>query len=173
MPSTLVLGGARSGKSRHAERLADTWLKSNANGSRVYIATAQVFDDEMGERVVLHQQQRGDNWLTVEEPFDLYQTLQTYAQTDTFVLIDCITLWLTNLMLNDKDYEADVEHLCALLPKLPGTVALVSNEVGLGIVPENKLARQFRDAAGIANQKLAEACDDVVFVAAGLSLKMK
>lgn len=166
--SILVLGGARSGKSRHAERLAgESGLK------RVYVATAQTFDDEMVERVRLHQERRGQGWETVEEPIKLLATLENFSSPAHFVLVDCVTLWVTNLLLAEADVEAEVEALCERLPSLAGTVCFVSNEVGLGIVPDNALARRFRDLAGLANQRLAATCDTVTFVAAGLPLKLK
>ncbi len=166
--SILILGGARSGKSRLAERLAaESGLK------RVYVATAQAFDDEMVERVRLHQERRGQGWETHEEPLKLLTALEKVASPAHFVLVDCVTLWLTNLLLAEADVEAEVEALCDRLPALAGTVCLVSNEVGLGIVPDNALARRFRDLAGLANQRLAAVCDTVTFVAAGLPLQLK
>jgi adenosylcobinamide kinase/adenosylcobinamide-phosphate guanylyltransferase len=166
--SILVLGGARSGKSRHAEMLA-----AGSGLRRVYVATAQAFDDEMVERVRLHRERRGQGWESLEEPLKLLQALEKAASPAHFVLVDCVTLWVTNLMLADADVEAEVEALCAAVPSLAGTVCFVSNEVGLGIVPDNALARRFRDLAGIANQRLAAVCDRVTFIAAGLPLQLK
>ncbi len=181
MTVTLVLGGARSGKSSYAESLA--------HGRKVYIATAQAFDDELRERIAKHQEQRGDGWETVEAPLDLANTLnslspssrrkpgpmaETSANTkvDT-VLIDCITVWLGNLMHHGKDIRAEVAALCDALKSTTADIVIVSNEVGLSIVPENPMARKFRDEQGLANQRLAEVADHVVFVAAGLPLKLK
>jgi len=164
----LVLGGARSGKSRHAEQLV------TATGlARVYIATAEARDDEMTERVRLHRSRRGEGWRTVEEPLALAARLEREASPAHAVLVDCLTLWISNLMFSAAEIEAEVEALAAKLPALPGTVCVVSNEVGLGIVPDNALARRFRDLAGLANQRLAQACGEVVFVAAGLPLRLK
>lgn len=164
----LVLGGARSGKSRHAEQLvAATGL------ARVYIATAETRDDEMAERVRLHRSRRGEGWRTVEEPLALAACLERETSPAHAVLVDCLTLWISNLMFAQADVEAQIEALAATLPALPGTVCVVSNEVGLGIVPDNALARRFRDLAGLANQRLAQACGEVVFVAAGLPLRLK
>jgi len=162
---TLVLGGARSGKSRYAEGLSATY------GPKTYIATAQPLDDEMRQRIADHQARRGEGWVTVEAPRDLAGALD--AVTAGFVLVDCVTLWLSNLLLQDRDLAAEVEALCRVLERIPARVVLVSNEVGLGIVPDNAMARRFRDAQGLANQRLAVVADEVVFVAAGLPLTLK
>jgi adenosylcobinamide kinase/adenosylcobinamide-phosphate guanylyltransferase len=164
----LVLGGARSGKSAHAEALG-----AAHGGPLTYIATAQALDAEMRERIACHRARRGGSWQTLEAPVDLEAALAAAAGPGRFVLVDCITLWLSNLMLAHADAEDAVECLCAALCDLAGTIVLVSNEVGLGIVPDNALARRFRDVAGRANQRLAQACDEVVFVAAGLALTLK
>ena len=164
--SVLVLGGARSGKSRYAEGLAD-----DIAGDRLYIATARPGDEEMAARIAAHRQRRGPGWTTLEAPLALAEAL---AGADApFVLIDCITLWISNLLLADIDIAPRVEALAEALRARQGTVAVVSNEVGLGIVPDNALARRFRDAAGLANQRLAQACDEVVLLTAGLPLKLK
>lgn len=163
---TLVLGGARSGKSRYAEGLA-----SRVIGSKTYIATAEAFDGEMRERIARHQAGRGaDGWTTVEAPLDVVGALQ---RAEGFVLLDCVTVWIGNLMHHGHDVGAAVTELCAAVAGRVGETVLVSNEVGLSIVPENALARRFRDEQGRANQRLAEAADQVVFVAAGLPLKLK
>ncbi len=166
--TVLVLGGARSGKSTYAESLGQDWT-----GPRVYIATAQAFDDEMAARIKTHRDRRGDNWTTIETIFDLPGTLRDAAANNTFVLIDCLTLWLTNLMLADKDCDQAVDALLDALQSTPGTIVLVSNEVGSGIVPENALARRFRDLAGITNQRVARAADEVILVTAGLPMTLK
>ena len=162
----LVLGGARSGKSRHAEGLAD-----GVAGDRLYIATAQPGDEEMAARIAAHRQRRGAGWTTLEAPIALAEALEGAAAP--FVLIDCITLWISNLLLAEFEIAPRVEALAEALRARQGTVAVVSNEVGLGIVPDNALARRFRDEAGHANQRLAKACDEVVFLAAGLPLRLK
>jgi adenosylcobinamide kinase / adenosylcobinamide-phosphate guanylyltransferase len=162
----LVLGGARSGKSRYAEGLADAIA-----GDRLYIATAQAGDEEMAARIAAHRQRRGGNWTTLEAPIDLAEALE--AADAPFVLIDCITLWISNLLLADIAIAPRVAALAGALEARQGTVAVVSNEVGLGIVPDNALARRFRDEAGLANQRLAQACDEVVLLTAGLPLKLK
>ena len=161
---TLVLGGARSGKSRHAEGLAATYAE------KTYIATAEAFDDEMRERIARHQTQRGEGWTTLEAPLDLAGEL---AAASGFVLVDCITVWLGNLMHHERDVPAELDRLIGVLDRVEARVVLVSNEVGLSIVPENAMARRFRDLQGIANQRLAEAADEVIFVAAGLPLTLK
>lgn len=162
----LVLGGARSGKSRHAEGLAE-----GIAGDRLYIATARPGDEEMAARIATHRRRRGPGWTTLETPIALPEALA--GANAPFVLVDCITLWISNLLLADIDIAPRVEALAEALVARPGTVAVVSNEVGLGIVPDNALARRFRDEAGLTNQRLAQACDEVVFLAAGLPLKLK
>lgn len=164
----LVLGGARSGKSRYAELLAEGW-----DGPLYFIATAQAHDEEMAERIREHQMRRGEAWTTVGAMLDLATPLREIAQEKSFILIDCLTLWLTNVLLAENDSEAAIAELLAALDEAPGKIVLVSNEVGLGIVPENALARRFRDVAGEANRRVAEICDEVVFLAAGLPMTLK
>ncbi len=165
MPVTLVLGGARSGKSALAERLTLA-----AGGPPVYVATAEAWDDEMRARIALHRAQRdGQGWRTIEAPISMPQAL---GETSGPVLVDCLTLWLTNLMLGEHDIEAATTALLAALDR-PALTVLVANEVGLGIVPDNALARRFRDAAGRLNQTIAARADTVVFTAAGLPLVLK
>ena len=162
---TLVLGGARSGKSRFAENLA-----RQHGGPRSYIATAEAFDDEMRHRIAKHREQRaGDGWVTIESTLDPASVLPR----DGLVLLDCVTVWLGNLMHHGRDLRAEVAKLCAALEACPAEVILVSNEVGLSIVPENAMARRFRDEQGLANQALAAIADNVYFIAAGLPLKLK
>ncbi len=163
MPSvSLVLGGTRSGKSAYAESLF--------SGEAVYIATAEIGDPEMGERVARHRARRGGNWTTIEAPLELAHAM--LAQ-DKPMLVDCLTLWLSNLMLAERDLEKESQKLLAALKQLTAPVVFVSNEVGLGIVPDNALARSFRDQAGLLNQRIAKAANRVVFVAAGLPLVLK
>ena len=166
--SVLVLGGARSGKSRYAE---DRTVR--AGGEKIYIATAEALDTEMSDRIRLHRERRGAEWRTFEVPIDLARALEAHAGPGRAVLVDCVTLWLSNLMAAGGDVAREVGRLADVLPSLAGTVVLVSNEVGMGIVPENALARAYRDEAGLANQMLAAVCDEVVFVAAGLPMKLK
>ncbi|MDR6632867.1 adenosylcobinamide kinase/adenosylcobinamide-phosphate guanylyltransferase [Phyllobacterium sp. 1468] len=166
--ATFVLGGARSGKSAFAEGLIE------ASGmDAVYLATGRAWDVEMSERIAQHKQRRGGSWTTIEEPLDLVDVLQRECVGNRAVLVDCLTLWLTNLMMSEKDIETETARLVAALKKLKGAVVLVSNEVGLGIVPENRMARDFRDHAGRLHQAVAGAAAQVYFVAAGLPLKMK
>ena len=170
--SMLVLGGARSGKSRFAERVA------LATGlTPVYVATAQAFDDEMAERIAQHKADRGPGWRTVDAPRDLAETIGRETAPDHIVLVDCLTLWLTNVMLADEtDHVAPRragDDLVASIAAARGPLVLVSNETGLGIVPENALARRFRDAQGRLNQAVAEQVAQVVFLAAGLPLVLK
>ncbi|WGT51422.1 bifunctional adenosylcobinamide kinase/adenosylcobinamide-phosphate guanylyltransferase [Thioclava nitratireducens] len=162
----LITGGARSGKST----LAEAATRSLGNHAH-YIATAQAFDDEMKARISTHRARRTEVWKTHEAPLELAATLR--ATDDAPRLVDCLTLWLSNLILADHDWEAETRDLLALLPTLAHPVVFVSNEVGMGIVPENGLARAFRDAAGLLNQRIAAAADEVTLAVAGLPLKVK
>lgn len=166
--STLVLGGARSGKSAFAERLClDSGLEP------VYVATAEARDAEMQARIAAHRARRGSGWRTIEAPRALGAVLEVEAAPGRIVLVDCLTLWLSNLIEAGDDLEPASATLADLLPRLDGPVVLVANEVGLGIVPDNALARRFRDAAGRLNQRVAASCTHVVFIAAGLPLMLK
>jgi adenosylcobinamide kinase / adenosylcobinamide-phosphate guanylyltransferase len=165
---TLILGGARSGKSRHAERLV---LASSL--APVYVATAQALDAEMAARIAQHRARRGASWRTVEEPLDLPSVLRTECDLGRAVLVDCLTLWLTNLMVAKRSVSAEMARLVEILPALPGTLVLVSNEVGLGVVPRDAMARAFIDHAGWLHQSIAERAHVVVFMAAGLPLHLK
>lgn len=167
---TLILGGARSGKSALAERLA---IESARDV--VYIATSQPGDDEMATRIAHHRARRPAHWDCIEEPLALAHTLRLHARADRVLLVDCLTLWLSNL-LGDADptrFIAERDALMRMLPGLPGNVLLVSNEVGLGIVPMGELTRRFVDEAGRLHQALAAQCERVLFVAAGLPLTLK
>jgi len=166
--TTFVLGGARSGKSSYAEKLVE-----GSGLQPIYFATGRAFDTEMENRISIHRNSRGDEWQTVEEPLDLVGALQKHAGHDRFVLVDCLTLWITNLMMAEQNIAAETETLVAALPQLSGQVVFVSNEVGLSIVPENRMAREFRDHAGFLHQAVASVADEVYFIAAGLPLKMK
>ena len=166
--SLLVLGGARSGKSGYAQRLAE------ASGlAPLFVATAQAWDGEMRERIRLHVAARGVTWTTREAFHDLAASLIEAARPGHVVLVDCLTLWLSNLMLRGDDCEAAGVALAALVPRLAGPAIFVSNEVGAGIVPETQLGRRFRDAQGRLNQAMAAACDAVVLVTAGLPRQLK
>ena len=171
-----ITGGARSGKSSFAEQTADAYC-----APLCYLATAQSLDDEMGQRILQHQQRRGDAWHTIEEPLQLAQALTENDGAFNVILIDCLTLWLSNLlMLHEYLGEKaggrileDVLHLAETLRGMTTPVIIVSNEVGMGIVPENRLARIFRDLAGQANQIIAAAADEAWLVACGIPLKLK
>lgn len=164
---SLVIGGARSGKSRLAEGLV------TATGRpRVYIATAEAWDDEMRARIDQHRQDRGPDWQTLDAPQDLAGAL-AQVPAGAAVLIDCATLWLTNRMLAEADLQADTVALLAALAACPAPVVIVTNELGWSIVPENALARRFRDAQGRLNQRLAEQAELVVAVIAGLPMVLK
>ncbi|KRA15020.1 bifunctional adenosylcobinamide kinase/adenosylcobinamide-phosphate guanylyltransferase [Lysobacter sp. Root604] len=167
---TLILGGARSGKSALAERLAAR------EADVVYIATAQARDGEMAARVAHHRERRPAHWRTVEEPLALAEALREYAREGRCVLVDCLTLWLSNLLDEAQTadrYERERDALLHNLPTLPGEIVLVSNEVGLGVVPLGELTRRFVDEAGRLHQHLGTRCERVLFVAAGLPLALK
>ncbi|NGO50381.1 bifunctional adenosylcobinamide kinase/adenosylcobinamide-phosphate guanylyltransferase [Mesorhizobium camelthorni] len=164
---TLLLGGARSGKSAHAERLVTA-----APAPWTYIATAQAYDDEMTERIALHRARRGDGWQAIDAPLDLIEAIAGVPDGRP-LLIDCLTLWLSNHLLADHDVEAESEKLVEILAKPRGNWVVVANEVGLGIVPDNALARKFRDAAGRLNQRIAAKAGRVLFMVAGLPLQVK
>jgi adenosylcobinamide kinase / adenosylcobinamide-phosphate guanylyltransferase len=163
-----ILGGARSGKTRLAlERAERSTLQ------KVYVATAAAWDGEMRERIALHKAERDQSWTTLEETQALAELIQTEARPDRVLLIDCLTLWLTNVMLADKDCAAESKRMSDAVQTAKGPLILVSNEVGLGIVPDNALARRFRDEQGQLNQAMARICKEVIFVAAGLPLTLK
>ena len=168
-PLILVLGGARSGKSRYAEARTRSFCASAKHA--IYVATAQAHDREMATRIALHKKQRGKKlWRTLEAPLDLAEILAAQTQP---TLVDCLTLWLTNLMLAERPIAAATKELCRTLAKRQAPIVLVANEVGLGIVPDNKMARDFRDHAGRLHQAIGAIATDVVFVAAGLPLALK
>ena len=169
MEHMLVLGGARSGKSRFAE------AEAMASGlAKVYVATASARDEEMRARIARHRADRADaGWRTLEEPHALAEVLARESTPDRVLLVDCLTLWLSNVMLGNHDPATACDRLAALMPDLAGPVILVSNEVGSGIVPDNALGRAFRDAQGRLNQRMAAACGRVVLVVAGLPLWLK
>lgn len=167
--TTLVLGGARSGKSGFAEGLVE-----GSGLSMHYVATGRAFDEEMCDRIAHHQAARqGKGWTTHEEPLDLVGLLARIDVKERAILVDCLTLWITNLMMEGRDMAAEFSALAAFLPTARARLVFVSNEVGLGIVPENRMAREFRDHAGRLHQIVAEKSAEVYFVAAGLPLKMK
>ena len=170
--SLFVLGGARSGKSRHAQALAEAAAASNG-GRLVYIATAQAFDAEMHERIVRHQADRDERWQTIGAPLELADALTAADGEDRVMLVDCLTLWMSNLLLADRDMAAHTNQLVDTIALLAGRIILVSNEVGLGIVPDNALARRFRDAAGLLHQRIAAQVDSVDMVMAGLAQRWK
>ncbi len=173
LPRTaLVLGGARSGKSRFAEQMIEDALGDRYSGA-TYVATAEPRDAEMAERIARHRARRSGRWQTVEEYMAVPAAIRQHANPHKPVLVDCLTLWLSNLLLAEQDTALETTRLVTELTRATGPVVVVSNEVGLGIVPENPLARRFRDAAGRLNQAVAAVCDHVVLVAAGLPLVMK
>jgi len=162
------LGGARSGKSRYALNRAEA-----LPGELLFVATAQALDNEMDSRIARHREERGPRWRTIEEPVDLAAVVRADARADRVLLIDCLTLWASNLMFADRDIDTATGALVAALSEAQGPVILVANEVGLGIVPDNALARRFRDVAGIVNQAVAACVDEAVFMAAGMPMRLK
>jgi adenosylcobinamide kinase/adenosylcobinamide-phosphate guanylyltransferase len=165
--SVFILGGARSGKSRYALQLAE-----RAAPSRLFIATAAPGDEEMAARIERHRAERGEGWTTLEAPRDLIGAL-AQARQGRVALVDCLTLWLANLVFAGDDVAAEVARLCDAVSSCAGPVVFVSNEVGLGIVPETPLGREFRDWQGQLNQGMAAACDAVLLIAAGLPIALK
>jgi adenosylcobinamide kinase/adenosylcobinamide-phosphate guanylyltransferase len=162
--ASLVLGGARSGKSARALALA-------TDAPRIFVATAEALDDEMADRIALHKAERGGDWGLIEAPLDIAGPIAE-AHTGTLV-VDCLTLWLSNLMHHGRDIEAETDALVAAIGETGARVIFVSNEVGLAIAPENALARRFRDAQGRLNQRIAATVDHVEFIAAGLPMVLK
>jgi adenosylcobinamide kinase/adenosylcobinamide-phosphate guanylyltransferase len=172
-PVSLVLGGARSGKSTHAEKLATGSLHGAPPQPAVYIATAQAGDVEMATRIMAHRARRGAGWTTIEEPLKLAEALEAAAAHGRPVLVDCLTLWLSNLMQSGADLDEAADDVVRALEGYAVPVVFVSNEVGLGIVPDTPLGRAFRDAQGRLNMRMADRADRVVLMAAGLPLIMK
>jgi adenosylcobinamide kinase/adenosylcobinamide-phosphate guanylyltransferase len=166
--SLLVLGGARSGKSRYAQTRAEAF-----DLELVFIATAQAFDDEMRDRIVRHRVDRGPRWRTVEEPIDLVEAIVANSNPRALVLVDCLTLWTSNMMLGHHDLTKCCQKLSNVIATATGPLIFVSNETGLGIVPDNALARQFRDHAGWINQVVAAAVSEVVMTIAGIPLLVR
>lgn len=174
MPVHLILGGARSGKSAYAEQIA-----INRKQVVTYIATAQVYDDEFAKRIKHHKARRPADWQIIETPFELAKTLTTHTNENTCVIVDCLTLWLAQCICPDCEspdtvsWEKECTDFLNVLPTLKGSVLLVSNEVGMGIVPLGAINRQFQDEQGRLNQAVAQLADEVSFIAAGLPLKLK
>ncbi len=184
--SELILGGQRSGKSRRAETLARDWLAQSPQHKAVLVATAQAWDPEMQERITRHQQdraQRVPGMVTVEEPLQLAQAITQHSSAQTLVVVDCLTLWLTNMLMPAEslksnrppahDPRAQAAMLLGAIESAPGPLVLVGNEIGLGVIPLGRETRDFVDALGRLNQQVAQACERVVFMAAGLPLVLK
>ncbi|MEP3197492.1 MAG: bifunctional adenosylcobinamide kinase/adenosylcobinamide-phosphate guanylyltransferase [Lentilitoribacter sp.] len=167
-----VLGGARSGKSVFAENLALSYGKATSSKC-IYLATSQIWDDEMRARVDVHKERRSAQWDTIEVPLELPDALIEHAEKECAILVDCLTLWVTNLMMEERDLNAAGDELVNAISSITTPIIFVSNEVGQGIVPDNKMARDFRDHAGILHQKLAAVVDEVYFITAGLPTKLK
>ena len=163
-----ITGGARSGKSSFAMAEA-----SRINGKKAYIATAEALDEEMRQRIENHKRQRGNDWVTYEEPLKIAEVIKEIEGKYSVILIDCLTLWLSNLFMNNKKSEREIESFCCSLSTVHCPLFIVSNEVGMGIVPDNELSRKFRDMAGLLNQKIASTSDEVYMVVAGIPVKIK
>jgi adenosylcobinamide kinase / adenosylcobinamide-phosphate guanylyltransferase len=169
---TLVIGGCRSGKSRYALTAAD----AVSGRSKIFVATSVPRDVEMEKRVRSHQAERGRDWQTIEEPLKIHETIATFAGSADVILVDCLTLWLSNMMaadMDDKDIQARLNQTALALSQACCPVFLVTNEVGYGIVPDNSLARRFRDLAGQVNQLMAKTADRVVLTVAGIAMPIK
>lgn len=172
-----ITGGARSGKSSFALNEA-----KRLGGKKVYIATAEPLDEEMKDRIERHKKERGEDWLTIEEPLKISELIKELKGKYDVLLLDCLTLWLSNLILANKGLSGEIEEFITTLKDLknppsfnlqPSALFIVSNEIGMGIVPENELARRFRDLAGMTNQKVAKIADEVYLVVSGIPLKIK
>ena len=170
MAITLVLGGARSGKSSYAQRQAEQ--AAAAGRPPLMIATAEAFDDEMRDRIDRHREERGDGWRTREAPLDLAAALRDLT-ADDIAVVDCLTLWLSNQMLADRDVAAAIDDLALALSSCPAAVWVVSNEVGWSLVPDNALGRRFRDEAGRLNQRVAAVADSSCLIVAGMKLDLE
>jgi len=172
MPDKIcIIGGCRSGKSSHALELAE-----QISGKRSFLATCIPYDDEMKERVSNHQRERSKDWITIEAPVDLPGAILEHSKTSDVVLADCLTLWISNLLMKNisqPELASEVSRLTRSIQDAPATIILVSNEVGTGIVPENALARLFRDSAGFVNQKVAAATNKVIWMVAGIPVCIK
>jgi len=168
----LVLGGAKSGKSRFAMNVCN-----GLDRKRIFLATAQALDGEMEERILRHRAERGSGWVTVEEPLEIASRIQTIDKQDTVILVDCLTLWLNNLFMKYRDeaekIDRNIDDLVNQLFHVRGVVVVVSNEVGMGIVPEDELSRRYRDAAGLLNQRIADVANQVIAILAGQPLIIK
>jgi adenosylcobinamide kinase/adenosylcobinamide-phosphate guanylyltransferase len=168
MTAHLILGGARSGKTSHALELA------RQSGRQTFmIVTAPALDTSMARRIAAHRAERGADWTVFEEETDIIRLLRQIARPDRVVVIDCLTLWLSNLFFHEADWSAETDRLCESLRAAAGDCVLISNEVGLGVAPETRLGNEFRDAQGKLNQRIAVACDNATLVVAGLTLKLK
>ncbi len=167
--SIFVVGGCRSGKSRHALEIAEKL----ADIHRVFIATCVPYDEEMKDRVRRHREDRGAAWITVDAPVELADAILKHSQTAQVILVDCLTLWMSNLLMESENIESRVEQLTTAINRAQCPVIVVSNEVGTGIVPGNALARQYRDAVGLANQKVAACVDKVIWMVAGIPVPVK
>ena len=167
---TFVLGGARSGKSAHAEALA---LNMADRAQLIYVATAEIFDEEMESRIALHRERRGPEWDLVEASIDLPAAIRDNGAAGNILLIDCLSVWATNLLIHEHDADAACRALIDAIGECTARIVLVASETGLGIVPDNRLSRRFRDINGVQNQAVAAIADEVFFMAAGLALRIK
>lgn len=172
---SLVLGGVKSGKSRFAEGFVKDWVNTAGCGEEkvIYLATAESRNDEFSKRIERHREQRPTGWITIEEPLDIASVIDSYSRSNSCVLVECLTLWMSNLLLDEANLEKRVENLLRAVEEYQGEIILVSNETGMGIMPVNELARRFGDEIGVLHQKLAERCNRVVLTVAGLPHYLK
>ncbi len=180
---TFIIGGARSGKSSFALNLANNYTSAkevvrgrdtvSRTPKKAYIATAQALDDEMKERIEKHKKERLSDWITFEEPLNIAALIKVLQDKYDVILLDCLTLWLSNLLFSNRAVEEDIKYFCLSLATCHSSLFIVSNEVGMGIVPDNGLSRRFRDLSGYLNQKVAEIADEVYLVTAGIPIKIK
>lgn len=168
----LILGGVKSGKSRFAEQRVKEWAIEN-DGEIIYLATAESHDDDFSQRIQKHQAQRPDHWQTIEETIEISQIIQQASGRNQCLLLECLTLWMSNLLVDKDSLSERVDQFCAAVEAYQGELIMVSNETGLGIMPTNELARRFGDEVGVLHQRLAAMCDEVVMLVAGLPQVLK
>ncbi len=168
MGCTLIIGGAKSGKSSFALRLC-----SSMKGKKIFVATAVATDSEMEEKIKRHRKERGKEWITIEEPVDIAEIIERFDSKETVILVDCLTFWLNNLFMKKENVEERIEKLIRILSGIKGNVVIVSNEVGMGIVPADEISRKYRELLGLLNQKIAHLAEKVVFMICGIPVLIK
>ncbi len=169
MDCTFIIGGAKSGKSRYALSIGSK-IKDK---KKIFIATAQPIDPEMEEKIKKHREERGREWITIEEPLNISERIKELSDKDVLILIDCLTLWVNNLLIYNLDPRKEIEDLIKCLSSFEGMIIVVSNEVGMGIVPQDELTRRYRDLLGYLNQEVAHLSNKVIFMIAGIPIQIK